>query len=208
MRIVIAKKLLSSIGGSEAQARALATALHERGHDVTLVGLRPAWRRPGIPAAVYASPPGPVAVREGGVRYVFIPALGGRVGAAIDGLAPTTLVSRNELGRAIAGAEVVHSSAREWVGPLERAARDAGAAFVETPLVHPGQPFSGDSAADLAQRRDVAGDDRTPRGPRLEVRLPEGLVVRGHREDRRARVGLRLRLFAHHAAIDPPLVAP
>ena len=157
MRIVIAKKLLSSIGGSEAQARALATALHERGHDVTLVGLRPAWRRPGIPAAVYASPPGPVALREGGVRYVFIPALGGRVGAAIDGLAPTTLVSRSELGRAIAGAEVVHSSAREWVGPLERAARDAGAAFVETPLVHPGQPFSGDSAADLARyRRDDA----------------------------------------------------
>ena len=157
MRIVIAKKLLSSIGGSEAQARALATALHERGHDVTLVGLRPAWRRPGIPAAVYASPPGPVTLREGGVRYVFIPALGGRVGAAIDGLAPTTLVSRSELGRAIAGAEVVHSSAREWVGPLERAARDAGAAFVETPLVHPGQPFSGDSAADLARyRRDDA----------------------------------------------------
>jgi len=157
VRIVIAKKLLSSIGGSEAQARALATALHERGHDVTLVGLRPAWRRPGIPAAVYASPPGPVALREGGVRYVFIPALGGRVGAAIDGLAPTTLVSRSELGRAIAGAEVVHSSAREWVGPLERAARDAGAAFVETPLVHPGQPFSGDSAADLARyRRDDA----------------------------------------------------
>src|SRR5439155_478908 len=61
------------------------------------------------------------------------------------------------LGRAIAGAEVVHSSAREWVGPLERAARDAGAAFVETPLVHPGQPFSGDSAADLARyRRDDA----------------------------------------------------
>src|SRR3989442_315923 len=157
VRIVIAKKLLSSIGGSEAQARALATALHERGHDITVVGLRPAWRRPGIPAAVYASPPGPVALREGGVRYVFIPTLGGRVGAAIDGLAPTTLVSRSELGRAVAGAEVVHSSAREWVGPLERAARAAGAAFVETPLVHPGQPFSGASATDLARyRRDDA----------------------------------------------------
>jgi len=51
----------------------------------------------------------------------------------------------------------VHSIAREWSGQLERAARLAGAAFVETPLVHPGQPFSGASAADVARyRRDDA----------------------------------------------------
>src|SRR5439155_6934910 len=59
---------------------------------------------------------------------------------------------------------------------------------------------------DLAKRRDVAGDDRTPRGPRLEIRLPEGLVARGHREDRRERARLGLAFLPHHAAIGPPLV--
>src|SRR5207302_542466 len=58
---------------------------------------------------------------------------------------------------AVDGAEILHSIAREWVGPLERAAREAGAAFVETPLVHPGQRFSGDGAAEIARyRRDDA----------------------------------------------------
>src|SRR5436190_7077757 len=73
MRVVIAKKLLSTVGGSEAQARALARALAKRHHDVTLVGLRPAWRRPGIPLDVYAAPPGPVELRHEGVRFVFLP---------------------------------------------------------------------------------------------------------------------------------------
>jgi glycosyltransferase involved in cell wall biosynthesis len=51
----------------------------------------------------------------------------------------------------------VHSIAREWSGPLEGAARSSGAAFVETPLVHPGQRFSGSGAADIARyRRDDA----------------------------------------------------
>jgi len=157
VRVVIAKKLLSAIGGSEAQARALARALGERGHDVTVVGLRPAWRRPGIPAAVYEAPPGRVELREGRVRYVFVPVRGGRIGALVDGVLPTALVSGDTLRDAVDGAEIVHSIAREWVGPLERAAREAGAAFVETPLVHPGQRFSGDGAADIARyRRDDA----------------------------------------------------
>jgi glycosyltransferase involved in cell wall biosynthesis len=82
---------------------------------------------------------------------------GGRVGAAIDGLLPTALVAAEDLRRVVAGADVVHSIAREWAAPLERAAREAGAAFVETPLVHPGQPFSGAGAADVARyRRDDA----------------------------------------------------
>src|SRR2546428_13760344 len=34
-------------------------------------------------------------------------------------------------------------------------------------------------AHDLAQRRDVAGGGRTPRGPRFEVPLPERPVARG-----------------------------
>lgn len=157
MRVVIAKKLLSTIGGSEAQARALDRELRALGHDVTLVGLRPAWPRPGVPREALAAPPGPVTVRADGTRFIFIPARGGRVGAAIDGLLPTTLVRADDLRRAVAGADVVHSIAREWAGPLERAARDAGAAFVETPLVHPGQPFSGAGAADVRRyRRDDA----------------------------------------------------
>ncbi|HEX9266476.1 MAG TPA: glycosyltransferase family 4 protein, partial [Candidatus Limnocylindria bacterium] len=81
----------------------------------------------------------------------------GRVGAALDGILPTSLVSGADLEHAVAGAHVVHSIAREWSGPLERAARSAGAAFVETPLVHPGQRFSGTSTADIARyRRDDA----------------------------------------------------
>src|SRR5438445_12107759 len=157
MRVVIAKKLLSTVGGSEAQARTLARTLAKRHHDVTLVGLRPAWRRPGIPLDVYAAPPGPVELRHEGVRFLFLPVRGGRLGAALDGILPTSLVAGADLEHAVAGAHVVHSIAREWSGPLERAARAAGAAFVETPLVHPGQPFSGSSAADVARyRRDDA----------------------------------------------------
>src|SRR5256886_4310369 len=119
MRIVIAKKLLSSVGGSEAQARALARALHERHHEVALVGLRAAWRRPGIPAEVYAAPSGPVEVFIDGVRYLFIRARCGWPGSAIDGILPRALVDEEQLGHALAGADVVHSIAREWATPLE-----------------------------------------------------------------------------------------
>lgn len=155
MRVVIAKKLLSSVGGSEAQARALAAALRDRGHAVTLVGLRPAWRRPGIPDAVYGRASGTVEVAEGGLIFRYVPARSGLLGAAIDGLLPTALPDRRLLARALAGAEVVHCLAREWAAPLERAAREAGAVFVETPLVHPGQRWSGAGAGDLARyRRD------------------------------------------------------
>ncbi|HEV8535797.1 MAG TPA: glycosyltransferase family 4 protein [Candidatus Limnocylindria bacterium] len=157
MRVVIAKKLLSTVGGSEAQARALARALVKLRHEVTLVGLRPPWRRRGIPLDVYAAPPGPVELRHERIRYLFIPVRGRRLGAAIDSLFPTTLVRADELAHAVAGADVVHSIAREWAGALERAARAAGAAFVETPLVHPGQLFSGTSDSDIARyRRDDA----------------------------------------------------
>ncbi len=142
MRIVIAKKLLSTVGGSETFARALDRELPALGHEVTLVGMRPAWDRPGMANVDSA---------------VLLPVRGGRVGAAIDGLLPTTLVRDDDLRRAVAGADIVHSLAREWADALERVARNAGAAFVETPLVHPGQPFSGDGRADVARyRRDDA----------------------------------------------------
>ena len=155
MRVVIAKKLLSTIGGSEALARSLDRELRALGHDVTLVGLRPAWARPGVPPETLAAPPGPVTIHANGSHFVFIPARGGRVGAAIDGLFPTALVGAEDLRRVVSTADVVHSIAREWADPLERAARNAGAAFVETPLVHPGQPFSGAGAGNAARyRRD------------------------------------------------------
>ncbi len=157
MRVVIAKKLLSTVGGSEMQARALDRELRGLGHDVTLVGLRPAWPRPGVPREALAAPPGLVRVRVDGTSFVFIPARGGRLGAALDGLLPTALVRMDDLRRAVAGADVVHSIAREWASPLERAAHDTGAAFVETPLVHPGQPFSGAGAVDTRRyQRDDA----------------------------------------------------
>ena len=142
MRIVIAKKLLSTVGGSETFARALDRELPALGHEVTLVGMRPAWERPGM---------------AGNARAALLTVRGGRLGAAIDGLLPTTLVRDEDLWHAVEGADVVHSLAREWAGALERAARNAGAAFVETPLVHPGQPFSGAGRADVARyRRDDA----------------------------------------------------
>jgi glycosyltransferase involved in cell wall biosynthesis len=75
----------------------------------------------------------------------------------LDGILPTSLVSGADLEHTMVGAQVVHSIAREWSGPLERAAREVGAAFVETPLVHPGQRFSGTSTAEIARyRRDDA----------------------------------------------------
>ncbi len=147
MRVVIAKKLLSAVGGSEAQARALGTALRARGHEVTLVGIRPVWRRPGIPDSVYAAPPGDVELFADGLRYVFV----ATPGAAVEALLPVSLVSAGHLARAFDGADVVHSLAREWAAPAEHAARAVGATFVETPLAHPGQRFSGDGRADVAR---------------------------------------------------------
>ena len=74
-------------------SRAVSTVSSERSVTTSrLVGLRPAWPRPGVPHEVLAAPPGPVTVRADGTSFVFLPARGGRVGAAIDGLLPTTLV--------------------------------------------------------------------------------------------------------------------
>jgi glycosyltransferase involved in cell wall biosynthesis len=147
MRVVIAKKLLSTVGGSEAQARALAAALRDRGHEVTLVGLRPAHRRAGIPDRVYDAGPGNVTIEDEGLTYRFIAS----PAALLEGTLPLSLIGPRYLAPAVAGADIVHCLAREWAGPFERAARAAGAAFVETPLVHPGQPFSGEGATDIAR---------------------------------------------------------
>ncbi|MFN2519986.1 MAG: glycosyltransferase family 4 protein [Candidatus Limnocylindria bacterium] len=157
MRVTIVKKLISPVGGSEAQARALAAALVARGHAVTLVGLRPARRRAGMPDALYGAPPGEVVLGQGGIRYRFVPVRFGRAGALADGVLPTSLVRGATLDAAVADAEVVHNIAREWAGAAERAADRARAAFVETPLVHPGQLLAGGGARDAARyRRDDA----------------------------------------------------
>jgi glycosyltransferase involved in cell wall biosynthesis len=142
VRIVIAKKLISNVGGSEMFARALDRELRALGHDVALIGLQTAWTRAGMTGAPNLS---------------LLPVRFGRVGAAIDALLPTTLIGDDELRHAVAGADVVHSIAREWAGALFRAARAEHVAFVETPLVHPGQLFSGAGGRDVARyRRDDA----------------------------------------------------
>ena len=153
MRVVIAKKLLSTVGGSEVQARALGRALAARGHEVTLVGMRPAWRRPGIPDHAVAGSREAVFTHDGGMRVLYLPSRWGRAGAAIEGILPTSLADGAMLDSALAGAQIVHVIAREWAGPLERAARRAGAAYVETPLAHPGQRWSGGGRADAARYR-------------------------------------------------------
>ena len=149
MRIVIVKKLLSTVGGSEAQARALAAALRDRGHDLRVVGLRPSWRRPGIPDG----PRGDLTVREDRLTYRYL-ATGF---APIDGLVGTSLIGWRRLAGEFAGADIVHCIAREWARPAERAARRVGAAFAETPLVHPEQWLSGAASTDVRRysRDDV-----------------------------------------------------
>ena len=123
MRIVIAKKLLSTVGGSEAQARALGAALRDRGHEVTLVGLRPRHRRAGMPARIYDAPAGDVVFEEQGLTYRFIAS----PGALVEGLIPVSLVGAERLRGAIAGTDVVHCLAREWAGPYERGLGPASA---------------------------------------------------------------------------------
>ena len=154
MRIVIAKKLLSTVGGSEVQARRLAGALAARGHDVRLVGMRPPWRRPGIPDSAVAGGPTTIEHKDG-VPMSFVPSMGRRPGAVLDALLPVALVDEGALTAALGGSEVVHCIAREWAGPLMRAAHRLGAAYVETPLVHPGQPVAGAGAADIARYREA-----------------------------------------------------
>lgn len=145
MRVAILKKGVASIGGSESHARALAKALVRRGHDVRLVGMRPPWRRPGLPEGD--------SFVDDGVPVTLLPARFGPVGAALDALAPTELVDVARAREAIGEVDVVHSIAREYAGVAERLARERSAAFVVTPLVHPGQPFGGAGAADLARYR-------------------------------------------------------
>ena len=139
MRIVIAKKLLSTVGGSETFARALDRELRGLGHEVSLVGLRTPWSRPFM---------------EDLPNLTLLDTRFGRWGAAADALLPTDFVRPADLRRAVSGADVVHSLAREWAGPLAAAARAEGAAFVETPLVHPGQPFAGTGIFDVPRYRD------------------------------------------------------
>ena len=142
MRVVIAKKLLSTVGGSETFARALDRELRALGHDVSLVGLRTPWQRP------FMDVPKNMTLLD--TRF-------GKWGAAADALFPTDFVRMEDLRRAVRGADVVHSLAREWASPLARVARTEGAAFVETPLVHPGQPFAGGSPSDVRRyQRDDA----------------------------------------------------
>ena len=145
MRVLILKKGVARIGGSESHARELARTLASRGHTVTLVGVRPAWRRAGLEAGRD--------FRDGAARVVLLGTRLGRVGAAIDSLLPTSLLDERAL-RAVAGdVDIVHCVGREYAGIAERLARERAAGYVETPLVHPGQALAGTGARDLARYR-------------------------------------------------------
>ncbi len=145
MRVLILKKGVSTIGGSESHARALARTLASRGHEVTLVGLRPAWPRVGLERVED--------LRDGDARVLLLPTRLGTVGAALDGLLPTSLLDGGLMGERVGEVDVVHCFAREYQGIAESLARERGASYVETPLVHPGQPFSGAGRADRARYR-------------------------------------------------------
>lgn len=145
MRVLILKKGVARIGGSESHARTLARTLASRGHEVTIAGLRPPWRRAGLETDRE--------FRDGAARVVLLPTRLGPAGAAIDALFPTSLVDERALDATVGDLDVVHCIAREYTRSGERIARDRGAAYVETPLVHPGQPFAGTSASDLARYR-------------------------------------------------------
>lgn len=145
MRIVIVKKGVSTVGGSESHARRIANELTRLGHDILLVGLRPAWRRAGLEARAWRD--------GGGARLALLPARLGPLGAAVDAILHTELIDARRLRALADGADVVHSFAREYAGAAERLAGELGAALVVTPLVHPGQPFGGASRGDVARYR-------------------------------------------------------
>lgn len=145
MRVLIVKKGLARIGGSESHARTLARHLAARGHAVSLVGLRPPWRRAGLDDADE--------FQDGPVRVTLLTARYGALGSALDSLAPTDFLDERRLARLASGADVVHCFAREYARPAERVARGVAAAFVETPLAHPAQFLGGGGAADVARYR-------------------------------------------------------
>lgn len=145
MRVLLIKKGVSAIGGSETHARALARTLAARGHDVTLAGLRPPWRRAGLDGAAELA--------DGRARIALLPTRLGRLGAALDALLPTELLDGGRARALAAGVQVVHCVAREYAGVAERLARETRAAFVITPLVHPGQLLAGEAPADIARYR-------------------------------------------------------
>ncbi|OLC54981.1 MAG: hypothetical protein AUH85_10410 [Chloroflexi bacterium 13_1_40CM_4_68_4] len=147
MRVLIIKKGVSTIGGSEAHARTLARTLAARGHDVTLVGARPPWPRAGLERAAE--------FRDGAARVLLLPPRLGRVGATLDALLPASLLDTRALRERAGEVDVVHCVAREYAGAAERLARDRGAAYVETPLVHPGQAFAGAGRRDIERYRRV-----------------------------------------------------
>ena len=145
MRILILKKGLSRIGGSESHARALARTLASRGHQVTLAGMRSPWPRAGLESATEFN--------EGDARVILLPTRFGTLGAALDATLPTALLDAGMLRARVGAVDVVHVFAREY-GDLGRTlARERHAAYIETPLVHPGQAFAGHGRADLARYR-------------------------------------------------------
>jgi phosphatidylinositol alpha-1,6-mannosyltransferase len=145
VRIAILKKGVSTIGGSESHARALARTLAQQGHRVGVIGLRTPWRRHGLGSDAR--------FQDGAAEVQLVRARLGPVGAALDAFTSTELIEPRAVRSAVGGADVIHTFNREYMDLAHTIARESGAAHVTTPLVHPGQLLAGTSARDIARYR-------------------------------------------------------
>ncbi len=157
MNVLYIKKLYSPIGGSEALTYQLATRLAARGHRVRVISLWPGCERNGYP------PPSTLAFADrshrlylhAGVELYQLRPRWGRLGQALDLLAPFNLLNY-ELARGLAeGYDVIHSVCREYGQAARRLAGEFGAKLVLTPLVHPGQAWGGAGRQDVALYRQA-----------------------------------------------------
>lgn len=156
MRILFIKRLYEPVGGSESLTYHIATGLAARGHDVRVACAWPAANQ----ARRYRAERFKPVVREDhrvfwdrGVEVVQIRPRGGLLGTAIDWTGLIDLMPLDVLKAYAADREIVHNVCREYIESAATVAKRVGAAYVLTPLPHPGQFHGGDTPADLAHYR-------------------------------------------------------
>lgn len=157
MRILFIKRLFGPVGGSESLTYSLATGLAARGHDVRVACCWPP-RNENRYRPERAKP----VVREGhrvfwdhGVEVIQIRPRGGLLGSALDWTTLVDLMPADLLDAYAADRDIVHNVCREYLESAAAAARRARAAFVLTPIPHPGQFHGGDTPTDLAHYRSA-----------------------------------------------------
>lgn len=156
MRILFVKRLYEPIGGSESLTYELASGLAARGHDVRVACCWP----PRSEERHYRPERLRPVVMEGhrvfwdrGVEVVQIRPRGGILGTAADWTGLIDLMPLGILEAYAQDRDIVHNVCREYLESAASVAQRAGAAFVLTPLPHPGQFHGGDTPADLAHYR-------------------------------------------------------